>query len=232
MKNTELPRVTIVSPFRQNGGAYVEAYFSRAYELTCPARLHWVCVEGDSDDDTLKTLRRRAAWDSRITIVKCDTGQPRYGSTVNPERFKILARVFNAGLDAVDLRWSDYACFIPSDVLYQPDLIDRLASWDKGLIAPMFWANEGGPGRFYDIWGFSRESKSFPPYTPAWFAENYPSAAPFECDTVGGVILMQAGVLAAACRYTPEAVDHGLCWQARAAGFGVWCDPTTHVVHP
>ena len=232
MKSTETPKVTIVSPFRQNGAAYVDDYFKRAFALTGQDRLRWICVEGDSDDDTLSRLIHYRLEDERVSVIKCNTGQPRYGSTVNPERFKVLARVFNAGLDAVDLRWSDYACFIPSDVSYQPDLIDRLASWDKGLMAPMFWANEGGPGRFYDIWGFSREGKNFPPYAPAWFAENYPHAAPFECDTVGGVILMKAAVLKAACRYTPEAVDHGLCWQARAAGFGVWCDPTTHIIHP
>lgn len=232
MKNTVRPKVTIVSPFRQNGAAYVEEYFKRAYSLTFQGRLRWVCVEGDSTDDTLTALQQQAADDPRITVVKCDTGKPRYGSVVSEERFKVLAAVFNTGLNAVDLEWSDYGLFIPSDVGYMPDLVDRLVSWQKPLIAPMFWANEGQHGRFYDLWGFCYKDKQFPPYTPAWFQEHYPNSEPFECETVGGVILMSRDVLAAGCRYTPEDVDHGLCWAAQAAGFGTWCDPTTHVVHP
>lgn len=226
------PRVTIVSPFRQNGGGYVDDYFTRAYQLTGPERLRWIVVEGDSTDDTCRRLIHYGIHDKRVQLVKCDVNKPRYGSEVNPERFRILATVFNTGLEAADLAWSDFVMFLPSDVHYDPDLVDRLTGWNEDLVAPMFWASEGTHGRFYDIWGFVHQGKSFQPATPAWYAANFPTDELIEMDTVGGCICMRAAVIAAGCRYTPEEVDHGLCKAAKAAGFGVWADPSTHIVHP
>lgn len=232
MSDTLRPNVSIVSPFRQNGAAYVDEYFKRAYSLTYPARLRWVCVEGDSTDDTPARLMHYGITDTRVKLVKCDTGAPRYGSEVSPERFKVLAKVFNAGLDAVDLEWSDYVMFLPSDVTYEPSLIDRLAGWNCDLIAPMFWATEATHGRFYDIWGFWHEGKSFHPTPPAWYEAHYPQDEPLKMDTIGGCILMRKEVVASGCRYSPEEVDHGLCKQAQAKGFEVYCDLHTHIFHP
>lgn len=226
------PKIAIVSPFRQSGSDKVDAYFSRAYALNGQERLAWYLVEGDSTDDTFDRLSRYEYDDSRILLIKSDTGRPHYGSTIHPERFKNLAQVFNAGLDAVDLDWADFVMFLPSDVFYEPDLVDRLAGWNKDLIAPMFWADEGNHGRFYDIWGFRHQGQSFQPATPAWFEANFPQSEPLEMDTVGGCIVMRSEVLKAGCRYTESDVDHGLCRAAQAAGFRVWADLHTHIFHP
>lgn len=215
---------------RQFGAKGVDDYFGQAYALTGQGRLRWLIVEGDSTDDTADRLTHYALNDSRIRPVKCTTGKPKFGSVVSAERFAHLATVFNSGLASVDLGWSDYVMFIPGDVLYQPDLCDRLIGWAKDLIAPMFWAAEGNHGRFYDIWGFRRNGQPFPPHAPAWYDANLP-AEPVEMDTVGGCIMMRKEVIEAGCRYTAEEVDHGLCKMAQERGFSVWCDPTTHIVH-
>lgn len=225
-------RVAIVSPFR-NSDADLPSYIARATDLDWPRdQLRWHLVEGDSTDDTWVTLYAWQSSDPRIHLHKCDTGKPHYGSQVDPERFQILAQVFNTGLSAATADdWADYICFIPSDVYYEPSLIKRLIAWDKDIIAPMFWISNGAGGyRFYDVWGFAEPGKAWPPGGFEWYETHLPRE-PILMDTIGGAKLIKRAVLDAGCRYTRAEVDHGLCKMARAAGFKVWADPTTHILH-
>lgn len=229
------PNVAIVTPFR-NSGAGIDAYIDRALALEWPDPIHnlrWHLVEGDSEDDTWAQLEAWAGADSRVWLHKCDTGGLHYGSQVHPERFRILAKVFNTGINgAVADDWADYVCFIPSDVFYQGDLLKRLHAWDKDIISPMFWVKGGGDSgyRFYDVWGFIQNGKTWPPANYEWYKANMGNE-PIEMTTVGGVKLIKREVLETGARYTPEEVDHGLCKLAQAEGFSCWADPTTHIVH-
>ena len=203
-------------------------YRQRLARLDYPAdALRFIVVEGDSVDETKAALAAWAEDEERLTVIRCETGLPKFGSIVDVERFRLLARVFNAGLDAVDLGWSSHVLFAPCDVLFEQDLLSRLLAHDLDLVAPFFW----GPGGawFYDTWGFVCDGAHF---------HNFPRAelpaygeAPIAMDTVGGVILMRADILRAGARYTPEEVDQGLCKSAKALGYGVWADPTTHIEH-
>lgn len=219
--------VTIVSPMRDFADG-LPAYRQRVAHLDHPVdNLRFVVVEGDSTDNTRAALLAWASYEWRLDVVGCDTGQPRYGSIIDAARFRVLAQVFNAGLDAVDLAWSSHVLFLPCDVLFERDLLSRLLAHNVDLVAPFFW----GPGGawFYDTWGFVCDGAHF---------HNFPRAelpaygeAPIAMDTVGGVILMRADILRAGARYTPEEVDQGLCKSAKALGYGVWADPTTHIEH-
>lgn len=218
--------VTICSPFRDSG-ANLPDYFDRLSSLDYPGEsLCFVFVEGDSLDDTWIGLSLWAQVDKRTKLVKCNVGTPHYGSIVHPVRFRTLATVFNAALDAVDYEWSDYVLFLPSDIHYRPDLLSRLLAADKDIVAPFSWSD----GRFYDSWGFVRDGQAFdwfkPCVVPLLFGDE-----PIEMDSVGGVVLIKADVLKAGCRYTVTEVDRGLCKMAKAKGFGVWADPSTHVYH-
>lgn len=190
-----------------------------------PVRI--VCVEGDSKDRTYDYLRHWQTLSARVQVVKCDTGKPKYGSEVNAERFALLAQVFNTALDTVDLRWSDYVLFLPSDIVYRGDLLRRLLAHGKDIIAPFSWSQ----GRFYDTWGFTRAGKEFVWFKPD-YAKRHFGDHPIDMDTVGGTVLIKVDVLRTGCRYTPKEVDRGLCRLARATGFSIWADPTTHVFHP
>ena len=232
-------KTAILTPFRNNE-RHIPKYIEQALALVHHRHwLRWVLVEGDSTDNTLPLLQAWAADDSRVEIVKCDTGKPHYGSVVHPERFEILAQVFNAGLEAAIYdAWADYVLFIPSAVIYKPDTLARLLSCKKDIISPMFWIvdHEGDPVvnanglRFYDIWGFVREGKPFPPMGPAWFRSHLPNE-PVQMDTTGGMMLYRAEVARRGARYTKKEVDHGFCRSASALGFEVWCDPSTHILH-
>lgn len=223
-----LANVTICSPFRDSAAGIAE-YFARLVGLDYPSdNLRYVFVEGDSTDGTLRQLQAWATASLHVTIVQCNTGKPRYGSIVHPERFKALAKVFNAALDAVDLDWSDYVLFLPSDIHYAPDMLRRLVVHGAYIMAPFSWT-EGG--RFYDTWGFTRNGKEFDRFSQQSAAVAYGNQ-PIRMDTVGGTVLIRADVLKAGVRYTPEEVDRGFCKLAAAKGFLVWADPATHVYHP
>jgi len=230
MTASATPNVVLVSAFRDSAATLPE-FCRRVYALDWPEdALRIVCVEGDSVDDTLAQLSAWAQADKRVTVLRCDTGRPRYGSVVSVERFAVLAEVFNTGLDYVARAgWADYFQFMPSDVKYEPDLLRRVIAHGKDVIAPMFW----GPGgaQFYDIWGFTRlDGLDFPPLSAAAYRDLL-GIEPVAMQTVGGAILLRRAVWAAGARYTPEEVDRGLCKLARGAGFSVWCDPETHIEH-
>ena len=223
------PNVTICSPFRDAADTLAE-YINRIADLDYPfENRRYVFVEGDSMDNTWKELQLWTEDDDRYTLVKCDTGAPHYPSIVNIERFATLAQVFNAALDAVDLEWSDYVLFLPSDIRYAPDLLKRLLAAERYIISPFVWITIDGVYHFYDTWAFQRMGHSFSGFTPTM--SDY-GTKPIAMDTVGGVTLIKADVLRLGVRYTPDEVDRGLCGMAREKGFTVWADPTTHVYHP
>ena len=189
-----------------------------------------IAVEGDSIDGTPNLLKTWAAGDSRLTVITRNTGLQRFGHEVTPQRFAHLASIFNTGLNAVDCLWSDYIIFTPSDIIFTPDVLKRLIAQGKRFIAPMYWTNENGHSRFYDTWGFTRGGVQFRPLPKAWYKAHFPHA-PFEVDTVGGLVLIDADLVAAGARYGNENVDRGLCQSIKELGATVWADPTTHIYH-
>lgn len=225
-----MANVTIVTPMRDSA-AKMSAYIGRVNALEHdPAGLRVIVVEGDSVDDTWQRLQCWAANDSRVTVLKCDTMQPRFGSVVSPLRFWILATTFNAGLEAVDLDWSSHVLFIPDDIEYEPDMLARLLARDKSIVAPFVFLRQRQ--QFYDTWAFQQEGRqAFDAFqladAPARFGDSL-----VRMDSVGGVMLSHAAVLRAGVRYGMETVDRGYCFAARARGFSVWADPTVTVWHP
>jgi hypothetical protein len=219
--------VTLCAPFRDSE-AILHAFIQQVNALDYPAaRLRFVTVEGDSKDRTLLGLTTWQQLDNRVTLLKCDTGTPQYGSIVHPERFATLAQVFNTALNAVDLAWSDYVLFTPSDVHFKRGVLTRLLAHGKDVISPFFW---GRDGLYHDTWAFTRDGQEFGKFGRDEVSTRF-GYAPIEMDTIGGMMLMSVDVLRAGCRYTAEEVDRGLCKAARANGFSVWADPTTHITH-
>jgi len=226
--------IAIVSPFRDSE-AYITGYIDQIYALDYPPeclRVH--CIEGDSTDNTKQLLADWTIADDRITLIQYDTGKARFDSVVSQDRFKHLAGIFNTCLDtALADDWADYVFMLPSDVAIQPGTINTLVERNKDIIAPMFWKGDHPNGcRFYDIWGFRMlDGQPLPPNAYAYYQANFETEKPVEMDTIGGAMLARRDVLDSGVRYTPEDVDRGLCWTAKANGFSVWCDPQAHAIH-
>jgi UDP-2-acetamido-3-amino-2,3-dideoxy-glucuronate N-acetyltransferase len=216
--------VTIVTPMRDSQRE-MDRYVRQVQGLDWPAEaLRIVVVEGDSVDQTWALLQAWSERDRRVRVVKCDVHRPHYTSVVHPERFLILASVYNLGLAAVDLAWSDYVLMLPDDIEYRPDLLRRLAGWERDCISPFVWMD----GVFYDIWAFSIENRFFGPFSEPAVPQ---LGEPVEMTTIGGTMLIDAAVLRAGVRYGEREVDRDFSRDARAAGFRLWADPTTSVWH-
>lgn len=225
--------VTICTPLRDAVTQLTEYRLRVNWLDWPPEQLRVVLCEGDSQDGTAIWLHQWASNDRRVSVVHHHTGRPRYGSVVHPERFAILAAVFNTALEAVDYGWTDYVLMLPADIRYEADLLRRLTRHAlmnpkiRGIVAPLVFMD----GVFYDIWAFARNGAQLPAFrrehTDSWF----PTGDLAPMDTVGGTALLDADLLRAGARYTATDVDRGLCYQARTLGFGVWCDPATHVFH-
>jgi hypothetical protein len=215
--------VAIFSPFR-NAERRVPAYIEAVNDLDWPRDgLRFVALENDSEDRTWPFLLDWFLSDDRVSLNRVETGRQKWGSVVDAGRFAHLAHLFNMGLQQVDMKWSEAVLVLPSDIDFEPDLLRRLAAWD--LVAPFVWQ---GP-IFYDTWAFVRDGVHFENF-PRRKARQY-GELPIEMDSVGGTFLVRAEVLRAGARFTAEEVDRGLCQFARANGFKVWADPTTHVEH-
>lgn len=103
-----MANVTIVSAMRDSLPE-LPAFMTRFYALDYPpAQLRLIVVEGDSVDGTPAALREWADKEKRLRVVTCNMGRPHYGSVIDDDRFRVLGTVFNAGMDAVDTRWSSH----------------------------------------------------------------------------------------------------------------------------
>lgn len=196
--------------------------------LQWPAeRIRFIAVEGDSVDSTPQHLAAWSAQDERVSIVTYRTGKPKFGHIISPERFASLAAIFNAGLDTIDLQWSDAVLFTPGDVSLPAGLLTHLARHGADIVAPFNYQR----GRFYDLWGFVDENgRQFEPFFQTEAMDIYGTQI-IPMKSVGCTVLISAAVLRAGCRYTAEEVDRGLCASARRKGFAIWADPQSTVVH-
>lgn len=222
-----MPNVTLVSACRDSE-SLIRPFVERIAHLAWPvAQVRVAICEGDSVDGTWARLAAWADVDRRVSLVQRHTGQPRYGSVVDANRFRVLAEVFNAALDLVNLAWSDYVLFVPFDIEYGPQLLRRLMAHQVDMVSPLTWMG----GIFYDTWALTKGGSHWHNFDRAWADANLGREL-IELDTVGGTCLMRVEVLRDGCRYTAEEVDRGLSRQAKARGYRLWVDPATSVYHP
>lgn len=216
--------ITIVTPWRQRE-TLVHPYREQAQSLDWPyGQLRFIFVEGDSTDATREMLARWALQDDRVTLLRHDVNAPYYPSVVDSGRFRILAEVFNIGLEAVEP--CDSVLFLPCDIKYEPSLLRKLAETKKSFVSPFVFQN----GIFYDTWAFQLHGHSIGAFKQARTLEMF-GHKPIEMESTGCVTLFDYGVISAGARYDSETVDRGFCAAARDRGFKVWADPTTQVYH-
>jgi hypothetical protein len=231
-----LPKISVWSQFRNAAGEQIARYRQQIEALDYPADLLrlYLC-EGDSDDDTLTELAQWAATDARVKIVKHDTGIPHYSHSPRPERMRAVSENGNMGWDAIARDgWGEYGLMLESDLLYKPDLFERLVTRRPAkadIYSPMIWIQVKASIRFYDIWAYRIDGEKFQPTGPEYYYSKY-HGRPFELDSVGSVVLIRMQLIHEGLRLGESDCILGMCNEARKRGYHIYCDPTIDVLHP
>lgn len=232
----QYPKISVWSQFRNSAGQQIERYRKQINALDYPPELLqlYLC-EGDSEDETLVELRAWAIIDSRIRIIKHDTGIPHFSHSPRRERMKAVSENGNKGWDAIrEDAWGDFALMIESDLLYNPDLLRSLIERRPDvadIFSPMIWIEVGGDLRFYDIWAYRIKGKKFQSTSPEWYFA-HSGSGPLEVDSVGSAVLFKMNLIAEGLRLGETDCVLGMCNEARQRGYKIFVDPTINILHP
>lgn len=217
----------LVSVFRDSEH-YIDRYMEQLYELRKHTEVTAVAVEGDSVDNTFKALKSlEEPW---LHILKAEHGGAKYPSLDIPLRWRQIASVCNIGMCAavrLNMETRGPIVYVESDLLWESLTMLRLVGHleQYPAVAPMSMSH----GRFWDIWGHTKDGRGFsshPPYHPAISGTNM-----VPIDTAGSCIAMRAE-----CADVVEfsAIDciRGVGRSLAANGYTLWLDPTLNVIQP
>ena len=191
-----------------------------------PFDLLFSFVEGDSRDDTWERLGGWAASDPRVILQKRDV-EPLASWDA---RIQAWAALGNATIEQLQGRDWDYLLWCESDLCLPPDLMQLLLRSGQDIVAPAVFLG----GLFYDTWGFRALDGSHFTNEPPHHPQFHPLGLT-ELASVGSTVLFRRAVFDAGIRFRPEYPNGllaGVCSDARARGFQVWCDSRAAVIHP
>lgn len=239
-------RLVVLSLFRQRA-KMVERYSKQLDSMAWNGPLDVVLVHGDSTDGTGWALDQWAESSERpVHVLHHDLGRPLTGSVVDSERFKTLSLVVNVGLEyiAKELPGADYFCFLEGDLIVGRHLMRRLRSTldavveetgGPAVVAPFIWYRDRHTPIpiFYDTWAFRHDGTKHTGHFDAFTQEQSTELVdPYRVASAGTCLFCSAEPMYAGARFPPEDVIVGFCRQMTERGATIWCDPSTHVIHP
>jgi hypothetical protein len=215
----------ILASIWRNSADYIDRYAAQVKALREHTPVTVIAVEGDSTDDTYEMLKG-----GPDILLKAEHGGPLFPSTVHPLRWRQLAAAGNVALCAAyRLIHSDPQplCYVESDLIWDAEtmmvLADDLAR--VPAVAPM--SMQGG--RFYDIWGHSKNGKRFSAHPP--YCDDYDPDNLFPIDTAGSCFMVRAE-LVEHLQFSHIDCIHGIGRSIREASRTLYLDPTVAVYHP
>lgn len=188
-----------------------------------------VAVEGDSHDQTRRSLERGSAERGiRLDLRTCNHGQRVFGSTEEPERLAALSKVGNEILEGV-MEQDDILVYVESDISWDVETISFLIGMLRlnppfHVLAPLVMAGRA----FYDTWGFRRDGMRFSPFHPFHPSVDHQHKSITSLDSAGSCLVMRAAV-ARVCRIRNDYGLVGLCEDIREKGFRIGLCPSAEV---
>lgn len=256
-----MPNVAICSMFNDSIRRGDLARYIRQIEAQDYPRdqLRVYAIEGDSVDQTYQRLMAWRQLDSRVTVGKCDLGQPVLGSVVDKGRF-LRGNIVGSGCRQMALAdgWADYILWIESDLIWGPYLVSQLVAsaerLDAGLVAPWIYVRGGDwPAEWYGpLPGDESPETHYAaldtlPQSERLFYDTWafrhlpdgkhftlneyaPGPMPFQVWSAGSCLLARADVVAKSNTPSDQAIV-GWCRQAIDQGATLWCDPAIGAWH-
>lgn len=221
--------LTFGTVFR-NAESYLDRWRNMVNSLAASwdAPIHVIAVEGDSDDNTYDTLKANPPEVAEFTLLHVEHGGPRFGSVVNPQRWKQLALACNAVLVHASLTPQNFL-YIESDLVWDNRTVKALVDDLKKVpaVAPMSF-HLSDPSLFYDCWGHVKGGRMFgqyPPYHPDL------GSGLTVIDTAGSAFAVRPN-LVESLGFSAKDCIRGIGRTVRKAGAELYLDPHLAVYHP
>ncbi len=223
------------------------AHFAHRYMSQCAAlrdalsgkgTLKVIVCEGDSRDRTRESFTHFAReLGVDLTLLRKDTGGPRWPSCVDVRRFAQKASVDNVVMDAIP-QDADYFIFCESDLVWTPEVMLKLVKHLEedatppriAAVSPMVFTRENN---HYDIWGLigldGRNWGSRPPYhSSAVNGGLVPVLTTGSCICMRGDLARIPSV-----RFTSDEEFHGLSHRIYEQNQGgIFVDTALRIIHP
>lgn len=221
----------------RDGVKYLDNYFNQLITVgaTYGTTITLSICEGDSTDGTYEFIKSRETHLLNngviLNLYQFNHNGLKYGSVNNPDRWANIARTWNYMLDALPKHNNEACIYMESDLIFTPDVIQRLVSGlsKYDAIAPMSMTSTGkGKFRFYDIWGHRRNEIHFTthyPYHPEF--DLYDDYMPI--NSAGSCVAMKPEVLSR-CRLS--LVDAMIGHDIVKYGYTFVLDKLSRVIHP
>lgn len=222
--------ICVCSLFRNSMKYLNSTYFPQVSHMWPLAQTNFIFVEGDSNDGTYNHLLEwsKGPYAKGVQVIKKNMGNRWFGSVVSTERFKVLAALGNAALDAVP-PGMDFVIWLESDLILTPNTVEKLirVSKRKFAVAPYIYVQNSNV--FYDVWAFRKNGVNFSSGYP--YHIDASERGPFKVDSAGSMLVIPARYIYGGARFNDNAII-GLCDDIKSGGGTIMADPLTEVYHP
>ena len=224
------PKIMIGSPL-QNRESCLVSYLENIRNLNYPKeKIHLAFLLNNSHDNSyeiLKTFRKEyLKYYRKISIWDVTGLNNDYQDFRAPGRdYKCIADARNLWLSILDSE-SQYLFSVDSDILVEPETLNKLLSRQKDICSALVWNNHSGPTNLYNIlrWNGRRYYKVI---------EHDFEGDLIEVEITGACYLIRRRVIDSGVRYSyhTHGEDFGFCIQAKDKGFKLFCDTTQRPYH-
>jgi hypothetical protein len=213
----------------RDGMPYLPAYRRQLESLVLTEGDSWrlYCVEGDSRDDSWSFLQSWAREDTRVTLAQLPVGKAESAEQMAQNWAKVCNACF--GLIPADSTHT-HVLWLESDLTFPSETARRLQAHGVDIVAPIIFLG----GQFYDTWGF-RDVEGRRWTNEAPYHRDFAPNRLLPMGSVGSCVLFRRAVFEAGIRMRgtyENGLLVGMCNDARAAGFSVWADTGTAILHP
>ena len=224
------PLIFLGAPI-QNRESCLASYLERIRDLNYPKELiHLSFLLNNSHDDSyeiLKTFRNEYLKDYRnISIWDiCGINNDYQDFRAPGRNYQHFADVRNLFLTMLDSE-SEYIFSIDSDILLEPETLNRLLSHNKDICSALIWNNHAGPTNLYNI--LRKNRNGYYKVIEREFDKRL-----IEVDITGACYLIHRRVIDSGVRYSYHdwGEDFGFSISAQDKDFKLYCDTETRCWH-
>jgi len=224
-------KVMIGCPIRDRAWI-LEDYLKSILNLKFPKEDIGLCfILNDSTDETEDMLIQFAnqfinTYDY-IRVIENNLNQIKDARipSVRQQIYSTLSIQRNLLLQKAREEEADYLFSVDSDILFEPETLNKLIACDRDIVSAQIWNDIGGT--YPNVMMYNDKGK-------LRHYKNFPRDEIFQCDMTGAIYLISKEVLQETdveYQYHMLGEDIFFCERAQENGFEIWCNPLVKCKH-